>query len=81
MREQRCQHLAVLGGGAKAGADHGADHNRRLGLAAKHVAELGRLVEDLVEANAHEVDEHQLGNRAHAAGRSADCGANVGALG
>ena len=48
-------------------------------LAAEHVAELGGLVEDLVEADAHEVDEHQLGDRAQAgrggAGRRADEGA------
>ena len=53
----------MLGGGAAAGADHCADHQRRLGLAAKHVAELGRLVEDLVKADAEEIGEHQLGDR------------------
>ena len=81
VREQRREHLAVLRCRAKTGTDHGADHHRRFGLAAKHVAEFGRLVEDLVKAHAHEVDEHQLGNRAHAAGRSADGRAHVGALG
>ena len=78
--EQRRQHLAVLGRGAKAGADHRADHDRGLGLAAEHVLELGGLVEDLVETDAHEVDEHQLGHRAHAAGRRADRRADVGAF-
>ena len=44
------------------------------GLAPEHVAELGRLVEDLVEADAQEVDEHQLRDRAHAARGRADGG-------
>jgi hypothetical protein len=41
-------------------------------VAAEHEAELGGLVEDLVEADAHEVDEHQLGDRAHARGGRTD---------
>src|SRR2546425_3218878 len=44
----------------------------RLRLAAEHVAELGRLVVDLVEADAHEVDEHQLRHRPEPAGGGAD---------
>ena len=56
------------------------DH-RRDRLAAEHVLELGRLVEDLVEADAHEVDEHQLGDRAQAGGGGADGGADEAALG
>ena len=49
MGEDRRQHLRMLRGGAKAGAHHGANDDRRLGLAAEHVAELGRLIENLVE--------------------------------
>ena len=78
MGEERGQHLRMLGRGAEAGADHGADDHRRLGLAAEHVFELGGLVEDLVEADAHEVDEHEFGDRPHAAGRGADRGADIG---
>src|SRR5271166_5316470 len=46
-----------------AGADHRADDKRGLDLAAEHVSELGGLVEDLVEADAKEIREHQLGYR------------------
>ena len=41
-------------------------------LAAEHVTELGGLVEDLVEANTHEIDEHQLDHRAQARGGRSD---------
>ena len=68
------EHLASAAPQPEPGADHRPNHDRRLRLAAEHVAELGRLVEDLVEAHAHEVDEHQLGHRAEAAGRGADRG-------
>ena len=62
----------MLRGGAEARAEHGADHHRRHGLAAEHVPELGGLVEDLVEADAHEVDEHQFGDRPQPGGRGTD---------
>jgi len=64
VREERRQRLQVLRRCAKPGADHRPDDDWGLGLASKHVAELGGLVEDLVEADAHEVDEHQFGDRA-----------------
>ena len=73
--------LAVLRGGAEAGAVHGADHHRGHRLAAEHVLELGGLVEDLVEADPHEVDEHQLGDRAQPGGRGTDGGTDEAALG
>src|SRR4029453_10285347 len=41
-------------------------------LAAEHVAQLGPLVEDLVEADPHEVAKHQLGDRAQARAGGAD---------
>ena len=59
------------------GAAHGADDHRGLGLAAEHVAELRRLVEDLVEAHAQEVDEHELGHGAQPGGRRARRRADV----
>ena len=71
----------MLRGGAEAGAVHGADDQRRHRLAAEHVAELGRLVEDLVEADAHEVDEHQLDDRAQPGRRRARRRADEGDLG
>ena len=70
----------MLRGGAEAGAVHGADDERRHRLAAEHVAELGGLVEDLVEADAHEVDEHQLGDRAQAAVAAAPTAAPTKAI-
>ena len=60
MGEQRIQALAVLARGAEPGAVHGADHQGRARVAAEHVAELGGLVEDLIEADADEIDEHKL---------------------
>ena len=71
----------MLGGGAEAGAVHRAHDQGRGRLAAEHVAELGGLVEDLVEADAEEVDEHQLGHRPQAGGGGARRGADEGALG
>ena len=79
--EHRVEALAVLRGGAEAGAVHGADHQRGHRLAAEHVAELGRLVEDLVEADPHEVDEHQFDDRAEPGGRGARRGADERDLG
>ena len=62
----------MLRGGAEAGADHGADDQRDGRLAAEHVAHLGCLVRDLIQADAQEADEHQLDNRAHARRGRAD---------
>ena len=45
----------MLGRRAETSAVHRADDERRNSLAAKHVAEFGGLVKDLVEAYAHEV--------------------------
>ena len=73
--------LAVLRGGAEAGAVHGADHHRGHRLAAEHVLELGGLVEDLVEADPHEVDEHQLGDGAQPGGGGTHGGTDEAALG
>ena len=71
----------MLRGGAEAGAVHGADDHGRDRLAAEHVLELGGLVEDLVEADAHEVDEHQLGHGPQAGGGGTGGGTDEGALG
>jgi hypothetical protein len=81
MGEYGVQTLAVLAGGAEAGAVHGAYHQRRGRLAAEHVAELGRLIEDLVEADAHEVHEHQFGHGAQTGRRRAGRRPDEGAFG
>ena len=65
---------------AETRAAHGADHHGRFRLAAEHIAELGRLVVDLIEADAHKVDEHQFRDRAQAAGRGPDRRAHIGAF-
>src|SRR5215218_2311015 len=62
----------VLPSRVDAGADHGPNHHRALRLPAKHVAQFGALVEDLVHAAAEEVDEHQLGDRSQPGRRRAD---------
>ena len=54
--------LRVLRRCREARADHAAHHHRRFGLAAEHVAELGRLVVEHVVAHAEKVHEHQLGH-------------------
>lgn len=77
VRPHRGEHLRMLGRGTQAGAVHGAHHQRRGGLAAEHVAELSGLVEQLVEAAADKVDEHQLAHRAHAPGGGAHGHAHV----
>jgi hypothetical protein len=49
-----------------------ADRDRHADLPAGHVAVLGQLVGDLVEADAGEVGEHDLGQRAQPLDRGAD---------
>ncbi len=73
--------LRVLRRGAAAGADHRADDERGLGFAAEHVAELGGLVVNLVEADAEEIREHQLGDRAQPGDRGAGGSAHDRRLG
>src|SRR5713226_334634 len=55
-----------------AGAAWHADHHRHLGLAAEHVADLGRVVDDLVVCDEREVDGHHLHDRAQAKHRRTD---------
>ena len=66
MHEHVVERLRVLRPRAGARANHRADDHRHIGATTEHVPELGDLVEDLVEANADEVDEHQLGHRPQA---------------
>ena len=73
--------LRVLRRGTAPGADHRADDERRLCLAAEHVAELGGLVEDLVKADAEKVRKHQFSDRPEPGDGGPGGGAHDRALG
>jgi hypothetical protein len=64
-----------------AGAGGHADHDRHAHLAARHVAQRGGVVHDLVQRQQAEVDRHHLDDGAHAAQRRADARAHEGRLG
>ena len=69
VHEDGFERLAVLGADRRA-TDHRHAHGHRHGRpAARHVAELGGVVGELVEAHADEVHEHDLGHRPHAGHR------------
>jgi hypothetical protein len=70
----------VLRGGPQPRADERPHDERHLRLAAEHVAHLGRLVEERVEAHADEVHEHQLGDGPEPGRRRADRDAEVAHL-
>ena len=74
--EQRLEALGVLAARRPAGAELGADGQRHLRRAAGHERQLRRLVEQLVEADADEVEVHQLDHRPHAGHRRADAEAH-----
>ena len=63
----------MLRTGTGAGTNHGAYYHRCARLSAKHIAELGNLIKNLVETHAQEVDKHELCNRAQPGQRSAPC--------
>ena len=54
----------MLGAAALAGTALRPQHERHLQLAAGHEVRLRRLVDELVERERHEVDEHDLDHRA-----------------
>ena len=72
VREQRLEALRVLAARRAPGAELGPHGQRHLGGAAGHERQLRRLVEQLVEADAEEVEVHHLDDRAHAGHRRAD---------
>ena len=74
MDEDRVHRVGVLRRSAQPGTDHRAYDQGDLRLAAEHVTHLGSLIGDLVEANPHETDEHQLDNRAQAGSGTPDAG-------
>ena len=76
MDEPRLELLRVLRARRPAGAALGADRQRHLDLAARHVAVLRRLVDDLLERERQEVLVHDLDDRTHACHRGADARAD-----
>ena len=62
----------MLGAGAPAGAALRTQHHRHRQLAARHEVGLRGLVDELVERERDEVDEHDLDHRPHAGLRGAD---------
>ena len=65
VREQRLEALRVLAARRAPGAELGPHGQRHLGRAAGHERQLGRLVEQLVEADAEEVEVHELDDGTH----------------
>ena len=62
------------------GAYHRQYHQRRLRLAAKHVAELGHLIKYLIEADTDKINKHEIYYRAHTRGSGTAGGSNKGRL-
>ena len=60
VRQPRLEALGVLGAVALPGAALSAEHERHRQLPARHEVRLGRLVDQLVERERDEVDEHDL---------------------
>ena len=81
VREQRFEALRVLAARRAPGAELRPHGQRHLRGAAGHERQLRGLVEQLVEADADEVEVHQLDDRAHARHRRADAEADDRALG
>ena len=70
--EQGLQALRVLASRGAPGAELGPDGQRHLRGAAGHEGQFRRLVEQLVEADAQEVEVHQLDHGSHAGHRRTD---------
>ena len=79
--EDGVEGLGMLGGAAEAGANAGQHGEWHLDLAPEHVPHLGRVVQQLVHANAHKVNEHQLGDCPHSGGGGANGRSHEGSLG
>ena len=71
MQEHRLQAVGVCRPELVASALGHADHQRHGDLAAEHVADVGRAVDDLVEREQREVDRHQLNHWPQPAHRGA----------
>ena len=81
VHEPRLELLRMLRARRPAGAALRADRQRHLHLAARHVAVLRGLVDDLLERERQEVLVHDLDDRAHARHRRADARADDRHLG
>ena len=81
VRPDRVIDAAVVRAGTPHCARADADHHRRGHLAVAHVAELGRLEDDLPGGLEEEVGEHQVGDRSRPGRRGADRGAGEAQLG
>ena len=81
VQEHRLQAVRVGRAELVAGALGHADHQRHGHLAAEHVADVGGVVDDLVEREQREVDRHQLDHRAQTGHRRADAHAHDRVLG
>ena len=81
VREQRFEALRVLAPRGASRAELGSHGQRHLRGATGHERQLRGLVQQLVEADAEEVEVHQLDDGAHARHRGADTEADDRALG
>ncbi len=79
--EQGLEALRVLTSRGASGAELGPHRQCHLGRPAGHERHLGRLVEQLVEADADEVEVHEFHHRAHPGHGGADSQAHDGGLG
>ena len=68
----------MLGAHASTGADWGPHHHWHLGLTAGHVAELGRMIDDLVHGDRHKIGELKLDHRPRSDQGAADPGTGDG---
>ena len=66
MGQPRLEHLRVLCPDLQAASHRGAQDHGDRGQATGHVPQLGGVVRKLVEADAEEVHEHDLGHRSQA---------------
>ncbi len=73
MGEERFEALRMLGAGSRSCALLGADNDRRSGSAAGNVADIGGLIDDLIERHEHEVAPHDFDDGLHAHQGRAHC--------
>ncbi len=78
MEEVGFEALAVLRAELMPRALRRANDQRHLGLAAVHVANFRRVIDDLIDRKEAEVHRHQLDYRPQPAHRSANAGADNG---
>ena len=69
------QALAMLRGRAARRAERGAQHQRHFELAARHVVDLRRLIDQLIHRQGEKVAEHDIHHRPHAGHGRADADA------